>query len=371
MKPFNVVLLLVVGMLFQAPLQAQDTDEDGGATENVVPANRPRWMAVPTIFYTPETRFAIGGAGAVFFQFPSSRSSNRVSQVLAAFIVTQNKQIISEISPDLFFRNEAHEVLSEIQFVRFPDKFYGIGRDAPEEAEESYTADRWRFHFEWLIRVHRSLYIGPNIGVLHQELIKTEEGGLLAGSSIPGVEGGLVTRFGAHIVWDRRDNINYTSRGSYLNAALMVADGHLGSDYDFIRYLIDARYFLPLPAFQTLAFQFYSAYMPGDVPFILLPKLGGPNRMRGYYEGRYRDHLYIMLQSEYRVSIWRWIGMVAFVSAGDVASSIRAFSPRTAKVAGGLGLRFSLSAEDRLNLRIDYGMGKNTSGIYITIQEAF
>jgi len=369
MKLFFVLLL--AGPFFQAPSLAQGTEENSEDVDRFVQEYRPRYLVVPTIFYTPETRFAFGSAGAAFFQFPSNRTSGRVSQVLAAFIVTQNKQILSEITPDLFFGDDGQELFSSLQFVRFPDKFYGIGRDAPHSAEEKFTANKWRFHVEWLIRIRPSLYIGPNIGILHQTLVKTDNGGVLQGMTIPGAAGGLTTRLGIQLVWDRRDNINYTSKGSYLKSAVMVANELIGSDYNFIRYLIDARCFLPLPRSQTFATQFYTVFMPGNVPFLLMPTLGGDNRMRGYYEGRYRDHLFVTLQTEYRVPIWRFIGMAAFLSIGDVASSIRVFNPRTVKVAGGVGLRLMLSREDKLNVRVDYGLGKDTSGIYITVQEAF
>jgi hypothetical protein len=39
--------------------------------------------------------------------------------------------------------------------------------------------------------------------------------------------------------------------------------------------------------------------------------------------------------------------------------------------AGGVGLRFAWSPEERINLRLDYGVGSNSSGMYITMTEAF
>ena len=39
--------------------------------------------------------------------------------------------------------------------------------------------------------------------------------------------------------------------------------------------------------------------------------------------------------------------------------------------AGGVGLRFALKDDDRLNIRIDRGWGRGTSGTYFTIGEAF
>jgi hypothetical protein len=40
-------------------------------------------------------------------------------------------------------------------------------------------------------------------------------------------------------------------------------------------------------------------------------------------------------------------------------------------LAGGAGIRFAWNPEERVNLRLDYGWGNNTSGLYITVTEAF
>ena len=63
----------------------------------------------------------------------------------------------------------------------------------------------------------------------------------------------------------------------------------------------------------------------GQTPFYRLPALGGQNMLRGYYEGRYRDELYLASQVEYRTRLWRRIGAVAFAALGDVGPNLRDF----------------------------------------------
>jgi len=51
--------------------------------------------------------------------------------------------------------------------------------------------------------------------------------------------------------------------------------------------------------------------------------------------------------------------------------SINEFSIKNLKWAGGGGLRFNLNPGDPANIRLDFAMGKNTSGLYLTLGEAF
>jgi len=100
--------------------------------------------------------------------------------------------------------------------------------------------------------------------------------------------------------------------------------------------------------------------------------LGGAASMRGYYLGRYRDKDMITLQAEYRwvPVLWR-LGLAAFAGLSDVAPTLGGFDLGNFKYSYGLGLRFVIDPKQRLHLRLDFGFGKNSSGIYFTAAEAF
>jgi hypothetical protein len=69
---------------------------------------------------------------------------------------------------------------------------------------------------------------------------------------------------------------------------------------------------------SVLALQAVATMTAGDVPFYMLAQLGGPNVMRGDYEGRYRDRELLAVQLEYRFPIlWRF-GGTAFAGIGMV-----------------------------------------------------
>jgi outer membrane translocation and assembly module TamA len=99
--------------------------------------------------------------------------------------------------------------------------------------------------------------------------------------------------------------------------------------------------------------------------------LGGDAIMRGYYNGRYRDNQQMSIQGEYRRQLLPWLGVTAFSAFGDVASDFNSFDLGDFKWAAGGGLRFMVNRSDRINIRIDYGIGENTSGFYFAFAEAF
>ncbi len=120
-----------------------------------------------------------------------------------------------------------------------------------------------------------------------------------------------------------------------------------------------------------IAFQLFMNFIDGNAPFQLLSRIGGEKIMRGYYQGRYRDKHVAVLQTEYRMKIWRRFGMVGFVGFGDVAHRLQDFDLRNFRLSIGLGLRYLYSSAEGINVRIDFGFHGGTPGPYITINEAF
>ena len=109
-----------------------------------------------------------------------------------------------------------------------------------------------------------------------------------------------------------------------------------------------------------------------DTPFFERCQFGSSNDLRGYPVGRYYDDAMYAAQIEYRAPLWRrlgrrglrrrWLGG-QFVSAISVPSDTLA--------AGGVGLRILASKEQRLNVSIDFAVGRDESTLYMYIGEAF
>ncbi len=107
------------------------------------------------------------------------------------------------------------------------------------------------------------------------------------------------------------------------------------------------------------------------MPLIELAALGGPELMRGYYDGRYLDRNLVAGQVEYRRPLTGRLGMVVFAGAGQVAPKPTGLRLDRFKPSFGAGIRFKIVKEENLNVRFDYGVGRGTSNYYFNIAEAF
>jgi outer membrane translocation and assembly module TamA len=193
----------------------------------------------------------------------------------------------------------------------------------------------------------------------------------LKNEEVVGANGGVSSGLGLSMIWDSRDNIFYPSKGIYIKLKTLFYMKAIASDYDFNWYVADIRKYIGLRNQQIFAIQFFGSFVSDRTPFYEFPLLGGGQIMRGYFQGRYRDKLYMAGQAEYRRHLWRRFGMVAFAGAGDVSEKFRGFQIREFKTSLGFGLRFLFNKEENVNIRMDIGFGKDTNGIYFGVEEAF
>lgn len=162
-------------------------------------------------------------------------------------------------------------------------------------------------------------------------------------------------------------------QGTVFKTSLQRYNEALGSDYTFTRFFLDLRaYFEPIRT-HALAVQGFTNLMSGNVPFHMLSVLGQvgeQNLMRGYYMGRFRDNNISVLQTEYRMSVWWRFGLAVFAAAGEVSHTVNGFNLNQLKYTYGAGIRYQIDTKEKINLRLDFGFGKNASGFYLTIGEA-
>ena len=171
--------------------------------------------------------------------------------------------------------------------------------------------------------------------------------------------------------WDSRDNTFATRSGSFYQLTALFYRSAFGSDYSYDDVQIDTRNFFGIFSDHVVAVQATGEFIDGSAPFQSYAKFGGQNLLRGYFDGRYRDKNAVSLQAEYRIPVWWRFGLVGFAGVAQVANHVSGLAMNRFWFAGGIGLRFSWNLEERINLRLDYGAGRNSSGVYITITEAF
>jgi len=345
--------------------------EESEKTEEQEKEKRSGIVALPVLFYTPETKLAFGGGGLYYFPLTTDKTVNRPSSIAFSGVYTQRKQSYVELNPD-FYLGHGYHFQAVLRYSNFPDQIYGIGNTTSADREELFTSKYWWLNVEALKRVRGPVNAGLQYFFDSTRLAKVEEGGLLDSGDIPGSGGGTVSGLGPFMTYDNRDSIFFPIKGSFHQFSAMTFGRALGSDFRFNRLFLDLRKYHGFSASRVAAFQAQFLFETGDPPFWRMGLLGGEKIMRGYYSGRYRDRNMVAFQVEYRwVPVFWRIGLAAFAGLGDVADKPGHFDLGRFKYSYGLGLRFVLDPKQRLHLRLDFGRGKGTSGLYFTAAEAF
>ena len=341
------------------------------STRDSTLVSRNGFLPLPIFFYTPETGIAGGGSVLYFYRNPDDGPHTRPSNLASDVIYTEEHQLIAEVGYELYFQHEQYRIGGSFEFVKYPDKFFGIGNQTPDSLEERFTARSIRIRINALTAISKEFNAGLTYYFENRKMVEVDPTHALATGLVPGSTGGITSGAGVLCTWDTRDNIFSAYHGRFYQASLMFSHPTIGSDYKFGRFNIDLREFKQLGESQILAFQAFGIFTSGTAPFHKLATLGGQNLMRGYFEGRYRDNDYLAVQTEFRTTIFWRIGGVAFLGAGDVAHTLSGFKLAEVKPSYGLGVRFSFSPEERLNIRMDFGFGKGSSGVYVGASEVF
>jgi outer membrane protein assembly factor BamA len=322
----------------------------------------------PVLYYTPETRWA-AGAGGLYFYRPDP-TVERPTTIALSSAYTQNQQTFIEITSNVFFDNDRYWHTGSFYYQKFPNSFYGIGNRTPETAEEKFTAEIIRINPALLFRIAPKLYIGPQVHYESWRLLATEATGSLTRQTIAGSGPTTVAGVGLTINIDERDNIFAPQRGRFYQAVFLASPSFLGSTFDFTRTRFDLREYFPLGNAHIVSAQVLFHTTTGTVPFRFLPQIGGQNILRGHFEGRYTDKNMAAVQTEYRSPFMHRFGFAVFGGFGDVANRFTSFSSGNLKYSYGIGLRFAFIPEEFIILRIDYGRGNNSDGVYVTLNEA-
>jgi hypothetical protein len=106
-----------------------------------------------------------------------------------------------------------------------------------------------------------------------------------------------------------------------------------------------------------------------QIPFYMMPSLGGGSDLRAYASWRLRDLNSLLLQAEWRVIANRFLDMAVFYDAGKVAASRSDLDVSGMKSDYGLGFRWH--GQLATPLRIELTKGNEGFGLVLAASEAF
>lgn len=173
---------------------------------------------------------------------------------------------------------------------------------------------------------------------------------------------------------DSRDNQFAAYQGSFFQLTWSVANEAVGSDFDYQSIKTSYNLYRRIKKNSDnmiIAGRVSACATPGDTPFYALCKFGQNFDLRGYVGGRYRDKALLAVQTELRWRFTKRWGAVGFLGVGGVGESFSDFDKDDTLPAAGVGIRFSISPENRLNVSLDWAVGKDNDYVYIYVSEAF
>ena len=242
--------------------------------------------------------------------------------------------------------------------------YFGIGPDSPEGARSQYRLKSTDVVGYAAYQANSWLSIGGIAGWLHQPTLSSPTGPfqgdwpdtLHAFPHDPGVASQPSFLHGsASIAADTRDHPGHpTSGGLYRAAVTSYADRDTGRS-SFQRYDVEGLQIVPVRGASWLlamhGWAAFSSTSSGDeVPFYMLPTLGGENTLRGYDNYRFHDRHMLVASAESRWAIFRYVEAAAFFDAGNVAARPADLNLNKTSWGGGLRLHVRRSTLGRVDV---------------------
>ena len=355
-------LLLLVWVLLPWEIFAQPGAEKRGKT-----------FVFPIITRSLETGWNFGAVSAKIFPINRLDTVSRSSNIVVVGMFSTRKQVLFALNGTQYFNREQYILEEQLSTSYFPDKFWGLGNNTLDNQEESYSFRQAYLYFHLKRKMATKFFVGIVYEAQKVWDINYVQGGLLDKAAIPGINGYFISGIGTSLSYDSRNNAFAPDKGLYMQLFWNHFDRTWGSDFNYNNWVADIRTYQKLGDKSTLALQLLTFSSNGaEVPLRSLAAFGGATKMRGYYEGRFRDKQQMFFQGEYRFPVYKFLQAVVFGGLGSVASEWKEYAMDNIKYSAGGGLRFVLSKQEKLSLRLDYGVGQGTNrGFYVQLGEAF
>ena len=382
---FPVILLLAI-VLSAARAQAQAPGEDADTRAAALaharaekakalrvyePSKAEMWLdRAETLLLTDKLRFhpffdsayAGGGftLGAGYRRFVSAYNT---VDLRGSLTLSGYKRVEAEfLAPRLFNRRAVLSVLGGWREATQVG-FYGIGT-------QTSSADRANYSFT-------QPYVAGRIDVWPTRGLFVVGGGLeysrwdqgSGGGTVPSVDeiytpqtlpglGAKPTYLHAEgsAAFDWRTAAGYSRRGGSYGVTVHDFADH-SSAFSFRRVDYDAVQHIPLLRdawVLSVHGRIETTYTDDDdqIPFFMLPALGGGSTLRGFASWRFRDKHSLLMQAEWRVLANRFLDMAVFYDTGKVMSRRAEISFEGLKSDFGLGFRLHGPAATPLRIEL-------------------
>lgn len=387
-RSFTRITLLILGMslLFSYKLNAQKEDGWMAKRDSVKTARIETGEGFLSFLggpgYTPELKLLVAVGGLYSFKTNKEDSLIQRSTINGSFGVTiPTWGIVSKLLLTSFWNEDKMRINANIWFKTIPDHYYGVGYDRglntpKSDSTTAYHRLWWQVNPRFLFRIGKNLYAGPVLD-FNQTNTKDESEGVLADPYIQefgprNYNGGA----GGILQYDSRDIPVNAYRGTLIQAMAVFYGSYLGGNNGYWMLDIDIRNYQQLARLdgQTLAWTVRGRFTQGDVPYGEMSQLGSPTDLRGYTWGRFRHESMVYAIAEYRHMFRKRStgerskhGLVGWLGGGSIMQEVYEID----NFLYNFGVGYRLEVQPRMNVRFDFGFGRDNTGLYFNFTEAF
>ena len=416
-------LLLLLLLLYMIPINAQQisnlsitsnlsdvsessdkSNKSDSLNSQLSTLNSNRWdalmnwnfMALPYPSYSPETSWQFGITGVWYFH--TSKQSTQFSDLNFDMGYTLNRQWYVNANSRIYFNTSTRWYLDAyLSAKHYPNLFFGTTNniDSVYNPALRYTSNFIDLQARPSFYISKHWLAGATIRLRYENSIISQQNNNSQFSTLNsqlynGFGENIFLGIGGAISYDTRSNNYYPLHGLFFKTTITYyqqfslnnsspklgevpqAEGYANFQLSTFNFQIDLRHYIPLYRELILAWNFRSEIAVGNnVPFQLLPTIGGQDLVRGIRQNKFKDNTLFALQTELRIPIWRFLKGAVFASIGDVYN-YNNWHWATPKIGYGAGLRACIH-QAKTNIRLDIARQNysNDWSFYFTVKEAF
>ncbi len=325
--------------------------------------------AIPMLNYNRTQGVVLGAIVSNYFKMNKKDSISPSSNVGFAGIYTAQKSYALFLYSSLFFDEDRWRIRAAAGTMDINFQFYLEDPITSTGNFSNYSTKANLVVLQVQRNIFKRLYFGPTAAFIKAATT----------FSFPGANGqdsvskSTLNSIGYIITNDTRDHVQYPTKGMFLNFKNQFYRNWIGSDYEFVRYIVTYNQFFKLSKTtdkQVLVARATMNIATGNVPFEGQTVVGGDD-IRGYSQGKYRNDQVYTLQTEYRWNFYGKWGLVAFAGLATAVANFSDISSSGLLPGVGAGLRFRMLPTEKVNVGIDVGVGKGDYSLTFRIGEAF
>ncbi|WP_050906023.1 BamA/TamA family outer membrane protein [Vibrio campbellii] len=338
-----------------------------GSSETVDESKLIDWSILPGPFVNPEQGFGIGVAAVGLYTPYDWQKGDPYSTVTVTSYGSTSGSYGLGLNNRTYLKGDKVRLLGEAWISHTPGYYWGIGSQAAENDSNKVQYEGQRLQLSPKVAVEIAPNTYAKLGWQWQSFNKVDgvDGDILPSEVTNATSSGVLLG----MEYDTRDFEPNPMQGQFLDIEWIANRDSLGSDEDYDNLVANYRLYQQWSDTTIVAMEVYSQSIFGDAPWFDYAQLGDDQRMRGYYQGRYRDKHQLSTQVEIRHTIAGRHGVVGWLGAGNIAPTYHDLFESSWLPTVGVGYRFAFKA--RINVRVDLGVGKDSTGFYFQINEAF